>query len=139
MYTYFVSKENLFVVRLLINNWNYFWSKYCNLRFLAICLSQYPLLIFLALSWYQKAKIALRTSMRNKKIFCTKRPIEEKKNYCRFNRLHKVTCYKTKSNFSGFVILHCLLNEFFLFPYKSRCNWSVDPPWLSLHYMQNLL
>ena len=38
----------------LLNDWNYFWNKYCNLPFLAICRSLLPLLIFLASSWYQK-------------------------------------------------------------------------------------
>ena len=59
--------KNLFVVCSLLNDWNYFWNKYCNLPFLAICRSQLPLLIFLAPSWYQKAKIGLRMSLRNKK------------------------------------------------------------------------
>ena len=34
----------------LLNDWNYFWNKYCNLPFLAICRSLLPLLIFLASS-----------------------------------------------------------------------------------------
>ena len=40
----------------LLNDWNYFWKKHCNLTFLAICRSLLPLLIFLSSSWYQKAK-----------------------------------------------------------------------------------
>ena len=51
----------------LLNDWNYFWNKYCNLPFLAISHSLLPLLIFLASSWYQKAKSGLRTSLRYKK------------------------------------------------------------------------
>ena len=35
--------------------------------FLATCRSLFPLLIFLASSWYEKAKIGLRMSLRNKK------------------------------------------------------------------------
>ena len=52
----------------LLNYWNYFWNKYCNLPFLAYCRSLLPVLIFLASSWYQKAKIGLWMSLQNKKI-----------------------------------------------------------------------
>ena len=68
IYAHCVSKENVFVLRSLQNDWNYFWNKYCNLPFLAICRSLLPLLIFLASSWYQKAKIGLRMSLQNKKM-----------------------------------------------------------------------
>ena len=51
----------------LLNYFNHFWNKYCNLPSLAICSSQLPLLMFLASYWYQKAKIALRMSLQNKK------------------------------------------------------------------------
>ena len=53
----------------LLSNWKYFKNKYCNLPFLAICRSQFPLLIFLASSWFQRAKIALQMRMRNKKTW----------------------------------------------------------------------
>ena len=52
----------------LLNHWNYSWNEFCNLLFLAICRSQFPLLVFPASSWFQKAKITLRMSLRNKKI-----------------------------------------------------------------------
>ena len=51
----------------LLNDWNYFSNKYCNLAFLAICRYLLPFLIFLALSWYPKAQIGLRMSFRYKK------------------------------------------------------------------------
>ena len=51
----------------ILLDWNYFWYKYCNLPFLAICCSQFPLLIFLASSWFQKSKIAPQMSLLNKK------------------------------------------------------------------------
>ena len=51
-----------------LSDWNYFWYKYCNLTFLAICCSQFPLLIILASSWFQKKKIAMLMSLQNKKI-----------------------------------------------------------------------
>ena len=54
-----MRKENLFVLCLLLNDWNYFLNKYCNLPFLAKCHFLLPLLIFLASPWYQKAKIEL--------------------------------------------------------------------------------
>ena len=51
----------------ILLDWNYFWYNYCNLPFLAICCSQFPLLIFLASSWFQKSKIAPQMSLLNKK------------------------------------------------------------------------
>ena len=55
-----------------LSDWNYFWYKYCNLTFLAICCSQFPLLIILASSWFQKKKIAMLMSLQNKKIIIKK-------------------------------------------------------------------
>ena len=98
----------------LLNDWNYFWNKYCNLPFLAICRSLLPLLIFLASSWYQKAKIGLRMSLQNKKMI----------NY-HIKGLYKTTCYKTKSNFSQFFFSHwLLLNCFFSFLIKTFANFE---------------
>ena len=65
---HFVRKENLFVLYSLLNDWNCFWNKYCNLPFLAFCGPLLPLLIFLLSSWYQKAKIGLWMSLQNKKM-----------------------------------------------------------------------
>ena len=107
-------KENIFVLRSLQNDWHFFRYKNCNLPFLAICRSQYPLLIFFASSWYQKAKITLRTSLRNKEILWTKRPIEEKM----INVILEgfIKCYKTKSVW-----------VLFLFSYKSVCKfWKTE-------------
>ena len=98
----------------LLNDWNYFWNKYCNLPFLAICRSLLPLLIFLASSWYQKAKIGLRMSLQNKKMI----------NY-HIKGLYKTTCYKTKSNFSQFFFSHWLLYKcFFSFLIKGLANFE---------------
>ena len=66
------------MLHLLPNDWNYFWNKYCNLTFLAICCSQFLLSIFFALSWYQKAKITLWTSFRNKKKNCEQKGLLKK-------------------------------------------------------------
>ena len=41
----------------LLNDWNYFLKKYCNLLFLTIFRSQFPFLIFLASSWQQRASL----------------------------------------------------------------------------------
>ena len=101
-----------YVLCSLLNDWYYFWNKYCNLPFLAICRSLLPLLIFLASSWYQKAKIGLRMSLRNKKMI----------NY-HIKGLYKTTCYKTKSNFSQFFFSHWLLHKcFFSFLIKAFVN-----------------
>ena len=83
-------------------DWNYFWNEYCNLRFLAICIFQFPLLIILAPSWYQKANLALRTSLRNKLNQVNKKTYWRKMIKHYFKGLYKITCYKTKSNFFQF-------------------------------------
>ena len=57
------------ITNLKLSYRTYFWNKCCNLLFLAICRSQFPLLIFLASSWFQKAKATLRMSLQNKKIW----------------------------------------------------------------------
>ena len=59
-------KKNLFVLCSLLNDWNYFGNKFCNLPFLAICRSLLPPLLFPVSSWYQKAKIGLRMNLRKK-------------------------------------------------------------------------
>ena len=127
IYAHFVSKENLFMLRSLLNDWNYFWIKYCNLPF---CSFKLPLLIFLASSWYQKTKITLQTSLRNKKNLVNKNTYWGKMINYQFKGLYKTACYKTKSNFSQNKIFPlCLLYEcfFFLFPCKSVCKfWKID-------------
>ena len=99
----------------LLNDWNYFWNKYCNLPFLAICRSLLALLVFLASSWYQKAKIGLRMSWQNKKMI----------NY-HIKGLYQTTCYKTKSNFSQFFFSHfyCCISVFFSFLIKAFGNFE---------------
>ena len=92
----------MFVLCLLLNDWNYFWNKCCNLSFLAIFRSLFPHLIFLVSSWYQKAKIGPQTSLQNKKMI----------NYHIKGR-YKTTCYKTKSNFSQFFFSLLLLHKCF--------------------------
>ena len=98
----------------LLNDWNCFWDKYCNLPFLAIWRPLLSLLIFFASSWYQKAKIGLRMSLQNKKMI----------NY-HIKGLYKTTCYKTKSNFSQFFFSHWLLHKcFFSFLIKAFANFE---------------
>ena len=81
--------------------------------FLAICRSV-PRLIFLASSWYQKAKIGLRMSLRSKKMI----------NY-HFKGLYKTTCYKTKSNFSQFFFSDWMLHKcFFSFLIKAFTDFG---------------
>ena len=79
--------------------------------FLAICCSLLLLLIFLASSWNQKAKIGLRMSLRSKK----------KINY-HIKGLYKT---KTKSNSSQFFFSHWLLHKyFFSFLIKAFANFE---------------
>ena len=114
IYAHFVSKENLFVLCSLPNDKNYFWNRHCNFPFLTILRSLLPLSIFLASSWYQKAKIGLWMILRNKKMI----------NY-HIKWLYKTTCYKTKSNFSQFFFSHWLLHKcFFSFLIKAFENFE---------------
>ena len=98
----------------LLNDRNYFWNKYFNLPFLAICRSLLPFLIFFASSWYQKAKIGLWMSLRNKKMI-----------HYQIKVLYKTTCYKTKSKISQFFFSHWLLRKcFFSFLIKALANFE---------------
>ena len=112
-YAHFVRQENLIVLRSLLKEWNHFWKK---------CLVCNPWLFAGAsfpfwYPWHEKANIALRMSLRNKKMI----------NY-QLKGLHKTTCYKTKSNFSKFFFFHWLLYECsFLFPYQRISKfWKID-------------
>ena len=104
------------MLRSVLNDWNYFWTKYCKLPFLAICCSQFPLLIFFTLSWYQKVKITLWESLGNtKKCFEQKDLLMKKwlivilKGFSSYSR--------TKYNFSHFFFFsHWLLYECY-FPF----------------------
>ena len=68
------------------------------------------LLVFLASSWYQKAKIGLRMSLRSKKML----------NY-HIKEPYKTACYKTKSNFSRFFFSQ---KCFFSFLIKAFANFE---------------
>ena len=92
----------MFALCSLPNNWNYFWNKYCNLQFLAICRSLLPLLIYLPSSQYQKAKLGLWMILRNKKMI-----------NCHIKGLYKKACCKTRSNFSQFFFFHWRLRKCF--------------------------
>ena len=75
-----------------------------------ICRSQYRFWY----PWYQKAKIALQISLRNKR----------KINY-HFKGLYKTTCDKKRFNFSQFFFSHWLLYEcFFPFLIKTLVNFE---------------
>ena len=60
------------------------------LPFLAICLTQFPLSIFLASSWYKKWKLRCTRACEIKKILWTKRTIEEKMINCHFKRRYQM-------------------------------------------------
>ena len=124
----FVSKENLFVLRSLQTDWNYFWNKCCNLLFLAICCSRFPLLIILTSSWHEKTKtkIALWTSLRNKKILWTKRLIKGKVVNCHFQGLHKITfeMKQIPSFFSFSSLIDCCMTTFPLFWLTAFVNFE---------------
>ena len=96
MYAHFVNKENLFALRSLLNGWDCFLNKYCNLLFLAICLSKFPILIFMSHSDVKKWKSPCERACEIK-ILWTKRPFEEKLINNHFKGLYKTICYKTCS------------------------------------------
>ena len=113
----------MFLLSSLLNDWNYLLNKYSDLSFLAICRSLVPFLIFLASSWYEKAKIGLQMSLRNKKMI----------NY-HIKGLYKTTCYKTKSDFSQFFFSHwglqkcffsCFIKSFANFEKLIRFHWQA--------------
>ena len=111
IYAHFVSKENLFVLCSLLNDWNYFSNKYCNLPFLAICHSLLTLLIFLASFWNQKAKTGLQMRLRNKKLT----------NY-HIKGLYKT---KTKRNFSHFFFSHECAKSRGSGGYRGSFSWVI--------------
>ena len=105
-YMHILSVKKIYVLHSWLKDWNYFWNKYYNLPFPAICPSQFPFLVFLATSWHKKSKIALRTSLR-KKIYLVK------KTYCIKNDYHckglksfiKQPVIKQSPSFASFSIL----------------------------------
>ena len=83
--------KKMHVLRPLLNDWNYFWNKYDNLPFLGIRCSQFPILIFRALSWYQKAEITLWTSLQNKKKSREKKTYWGKNDYGHYQIVRPTT------------------------------------------------
>ena len=113
MYIFF-SKENLFVLCSLLNDWNYFWNKYCNLPFLAIRGSPYFPFAFLVSSWEQKVKIGQRMSLQNKNMI-----IIILKGFI------KQLVIKQSQTFAQFLFSHWLLYEcFFSFLIKAFVNFE---------------
>ena len=93
----------------ILLDWNYFWYKCCNLPFLAICCSQFPLLIFLASSWFQKSKIAPQMSLLNKKKWLI---------------LILKGFIKQSVFYSVFFLSDFCISVFFLLPYQSVCKFE---------------
>ena len=94
----------MFALCSLLNNWNYFWNKYYNLPFLAICHS----LSFLILS--------------KSKNWTANELAKQKMTNCHIKGLYKTACYKTKSNF---FFSHWLLHKcFFSFVIKAFSNFE---------------
>ena len=104
----------------------YFWNKYCNLPFLAIYRSQFPLLIFLASSW-SKSENCTVNELLIKKILWTKRLIKEKIIII-LKGFIKQPLTKQSPTFLSFFFSHWLLYDcFFFFSYKSVYKfWKID-------------
>ena len=116
----------------LLNDWSYFWNKHCNLLFLAICCSHFPLLIFLASSWFQKAKLALRMSLRNEKK-------DHMKDYYHLNNFIKQFLIEQSPTFLSFSFLIDCCMGVFLFTYQSVCKfWKIkNISSVSFHVYEN--
>ena len=81
--------------------------------FLAICLFQLPLLIFIASSWYQKGKIALRMSLQSKKAIVI------------LKSFIKQPVIKQSPTFLSFsFLIDCCMSVFFSFLIKAFQNFE---------------
>ena len=119
----FVSKENLFVLRSLLSDWKYFWNKYCNFLFLAICRSQFPLLVFLVSSWIKKKKLRCKRAYKIKKKFEQNDLLKKKWVIVIFKGFIKEPVKLNKVwLFSVFLFSLTSVWVIFLFSYKSVCK-----------------
>ena len=118
-----VSKENLFVLRSLLSDWKYFWNKYCNFLFLAICRSQFPLLVFLVSSWIKKKKLRCKRAYKIKKKFEQNDLLKKKWVIVIFKGFIKEPVKLNKVwLFSVFLFSLTSVWVIFLFSYKSVCK-----------------
>ena len=119
----FVSKENLFVLRSLLSDWKYFWNKYCSFLFLAICRSQFPLLVFLVSSWIKKKKLRCKRAYKIKKKFEQNDLLKKKWVIVIFKGFIKEPVKLNKVwLFSVFLFSLTSVWVIFLFSYKSVCK-----------------
>ena len=119
----FASKESLFVLRSLLSDWNYFWNNFCNFLFLAICRSQFPLLIFLVSSWIKKKKLRCKRAYKIKKKFEQTDLLKKKRLIVIFNGFIKEPVKLNKVwLFSVFLFSLTSVWVIFLFSYKSVCK-----------------
>ena len=111
MHAHFVSKENLFGLCLVLNDWNDIWNKSCNLPSLAICCFQLPLLIFLRHPDIKKQKLGCEWACEIKVFIII------------LKAFIKQPVIKQKSNFTQFFFSHWLLRKgFFFFLIKALAN-----------------
>ena len=113
IYVHFVSKENLFVLCSLLNDWNYLWTKYCKLPFLAICRSQFPLFDI-----YCTILIA-------KSENCAANELEKKKSLIILKGFIKQPVIKQSPFFLSFsFLIYPCMSVFFSFLIKSFVNFG---------------
>ena len=118
-----VSKENLFVLRSLLSDWKYFWNKYCNFLFLAICRSQFPRLVFLVSSWIKKKTLRCKRAYKIKKKFEQNDLLKKKWVIVIFKGFIKEPVKLNKVwLFSVFLFSLTSVWVIFLFSYKSVCK-----------------
>ena len=94
----------------LLNDWNYFWNKYCNLPFLAICLSP--------TSPFDISCVILKSKSKN---WAVNELAKQKNDY------HIKGLYKTKKKlqlFSFIIFSLTAAQAFFLSPYQEFANFE---------------
>ena len=112
----FSQQKKIFVLCSLLNDWNHFWDKYCNLPFLAICRSLPPFNISCVIL-ISKSKNWTANELAEQKMI----------NY-HIRGTYKTTCYKTKPNQTQvFPLSLTAAWMFFLYPYQSVGKfWKID-------------
>ena len=103
-----LSVKNLFVlICSLLNNWNYFWNRCCNLPFPS--------------SPFDISCVILISKSKN----WAANDLVKQKNGYHIKEFYKTTFYKTKCNFSQLFFSHWLLHKhFFSFLVKAFANFE---------------
>ena len=110
----FVNKENSFVLRLLLKDWNYFWNKYCNLPF---PVSLFDICCVILIS--KSENCAANELVAKLNILWTKRSIEEKIIIILKGSIKQLVIKQSPTFPSFSILIDCFMSVFFFFSYKS--------------------